>query len=457
MSNKQMVLTTASVMAVVVIVTLVKIGLGGRDDPKSNAGGTDLGAPHLNVRSPTGPNMPLYAEVGHEGHHDFYFTNDNDAPVDVSLNRVSCGKCVTMQIGLAPEGAQKAQDTPSGGTDVPNSLAEAMTKSPVAGGNVQWVPLEAEEAKHDAKSFTVPAKSAGWLRLAWHDKNSINEEDLGADLRTTSSVGKAPMFRVQVKVRFLDAVRPYQAKLNLDPIRSGSNKPQTAWFKVFSVTRDKFDLKPEKAEEQKKRNPFVTCGDPELLSKDECKSLAEESRLPVLCGYKVKVTVSETTDGRQHDLGPFTAGVVLKSRYRKSEELEYEELDDVALSVTGIVEGVVTVVCGETKDQITLGTFPRSTGTQTTATIMAVDAGTDVKLAVDSVPEFLKVQLTEEPRLKIGDRRKRWILSLSVVVKVLDDANVYGSLEEGFRDTAIYLKANDRRLRIPVTGTVQQR
>jgi len=428
MSVKQMAITTATVMALVVIVTLLKVGLGGRDDrSKEKSNEPSLNKPHLTVSNPSGPVSPPYAEIGHEGHHDYWFTNDNDAPVEVFVSLVSCGRCITIQVGLAPEGVQA--------TAVP-------------GADVTWVTLESEESKHDAKGFTVPAKTAGWVRLGWNYKDTVAEELLRAFLRTTCSTGRAPPIELKVQVRFIDPVRPLQAKLALDPIRTGSDKPETVWFQVFSVTRDRFDLEPESAAQQKKRNPFVTCGLPVALTDAECRNLEKETRLPVRCGYKMPVTVREYAEGREHDFGPFSATVVLKSDAL---------INDMNLAVTGSVEGIVDVLCGETKDQIALGAFPRSTGTRRTATIETREPGDDVTVKIDRVPEFLNVELMEQPKQN-GDARKQWNLSLSVRVKVLTDANMSGSFgnleDQALGDTAIYLKANGRRLRIPVTGSV---
>jgi hypothetical protein len=428
MNAKHMALTTITLVAVIATATLVKVGLGGRGEsdkgPKQSdsvSNRTHLTVPKATIpdADPQKPIPPPYGEIGHEGHHDFWFTNDNDASVDVFLRHVSCGRCVTMQIGLAPEG-WSAEQAP--------------------GPEVAWTTLESEEGKQEMPGFTVPAKAAGWLRLIWNHKDTVAEEWLGAQLRTTCSVGKAPPVEVKVMVRFLEPVRTVRPKLSLDPIRSGSDKPQTAWFQVYSVTRDSFSLEPT---EQKNPNPFVTCGRPVALSETECSNLRTETHLPVRCGYKVPVTVREQAGGQQHELGPFSESVALKS----------DALDEnVKLTVTGTVEGLVTVLCGETKDQIALGAFPRITGTQRIVMIETATPGTNVTLTIDDVPEFLNVS---PPKLESSrDGRKRWRLDVSVKTAELEKLNVLGSLEEALRDPALYLKANGRRLRIPVTGTV---
>src|SRR5205807_2463417 len=111
MNAKQMAILIATVMAVVVVVTVVKVGMGGRGGPKRQSKSDDviLNKPHLAVANPNGPSPPPFVETGRDGHHDFWFTNENDVPVEVFLTRVSCNRCVSLHVGLAPEDWQAAQ------------------------------------------------------------------------------------------------------------------------------------------------------------------------------------------------------------------------------------------------------------------------------------------------------------------------------------------------------------
>src|SRR5262249_31955426 len=78
MTVKQMAILTATVVALVVIVTLMKVGLGGTD---RKAQGPNvqavLSAPHLTFASVQGPrsefnkNIPPDAEISTDGHYDF--------------------------------------------------------------------------------------------------------------------------------------------------------------------------------------------------------------------------------------------------------------------------------------------------------------------------------------------------------------------------------------------------
>src|SRR5262249_17943596 len=156
--------------------------LGGLNSGPGKTGPTvELTNPHLtfaNTRGPTSPfdkQLPPDREAKMEGHHDFWFTNENADPVELYVAKVSCNRCLSIKGGLAPEGVKEEQE---------------------AGNDVTWQGLETEEMKENAKGFTVPAKRGGWVRMTWKDEDP-GPKILSTDLRTTCPrVGNAPNVRL---------------------------------------------------------------------------------------------------------------------------------------------------------------------------------------------------------------------------------------------------------------------
>jgi hypothetical protein len=424
MNAKQMAILTAAVVALVVIVTLVKVGLGGHD-----GGGQGqkidlpvLPDPHLTFKATGGPTsrfspqLPPDQEMGVEGHHDFQFTNDKDAPVDVFVTRVSCNRCLRVQIGLTPDSG-KVED-------------------------VAWEALETEEVKANAHGFTVPPKRGGWVRLTWKDEEA-GAKLLTADLRTTSSIGSAPTIPIQYGALFVERVRvlPEKKEMSVETLHSGYG-PRTAWFTVYSSTRPDFTLEAEK-EEVQKRHPFVTCGTPEPLTDEQCRALEKEHKRAFLCGYRVPVTVWERLkDGREHDLGPFRTGVALKCSLLD---------EDLGLYVLGTVhsDGVKVVGDENVEDRVIFGNFRRDIDAVKTVRLETKQGTT---LRIDKKPDFMEAELKDES----DGAGKLWGLTLTIRAN-----GVSGHFprpdDPGMSDTAIYLKANERPLRIPVSGTASQR
>jgi hypothetical protein len=430
MNLKQMAILTATVVALVVIVTLVKVGLGGLAGGGGQQGPTvELTKPHLNFTTTRGPASPFDdkimpdREAKVEGHHDFWFANENDAPVELFVTKVSCNRCLTVKVGLAPEGA---------------------TEAPAPESGVDWKALETEEVRDNAKGTTVPAKRGGWVRLTWKDEEASGKI-LSADLRTTS-VGHAPNVRLEFGAVFVEPVRVLPEgnppELDVGMLASGDDRPHVFWFTVYSSTRASFSLEAE-SEVNQARHPFVTCGTPVKLSDEECRAREKEHKRAFLCAYKVPLTVRERLkDGHEHDLGPFRTGVTLKS-----DALE----DDLALYVHGTVRTGGLRVVGDEKeeDRVVLGTFRRDIETVKTVRV-ETPRGTALKL--DRKPEFMDVELKDES----DNAGKTWALTVTVKANTVNGR--FPRLDDpALRDTSIYLKANERPLRIPVSGTASQR
>ncbi len=425
-----MAILTVTVVGLVVIVTLMKVGLGGQAGG-AGAGGVSVSAepmPHLTFTMAQGsgsrfdPSFKPEQEIKSEGHVDFWFANDKDAPVDVYVMHLSCNRCLSVTIGLAPEGARPAQ---------------------LPGADVAWQKMDTEEMHHNAKAFTVPPKRGGWVRMNWKDEEP-GERRLSVDVRTTSPVGPAPPARLEYTAAFIDPVRalPEDKELSVETLSSGDERPHTAQFTVYSSTREHFTLEPQSEGQQKERHPFVTCGRPVPLTEEECRGLEKEHKRAFLCGYKVPVTVAERLkDGREHDLGPFRTGVRLKTDVSD---------DDMVLYVHGTVRGGGVRVVGDESlaDRIALGTFRRDGGAEKT---VRVETRPGTKLTVEKKPEFLETELKDES----AGAGKTWGLKVTVRAGSVN-GHFPQADDPALSDTSVYLKADGRLLRIPVSGTASQ-
>jgi hypothetical protein len=293
----------------------------------------------------------------------------------------------------------------------------------------------------------VPPQGAGWVRLAWKDQEQ-GQKTLSAVLRTVCSVGNAPPFRLEVGALFSDPVLvwPEKKEVGVEDLRVGDDRPRVAWFTVYSSTRPRLTLEPEPESEQKAHHPFVTCGKPVPVDAKECPGLEWQFKRAVTCAYRVPVTVRERTeDGREHDLGPFHTTVALKTDAQD---------EPLGLTVTGSVRGVVKVLGGGDdeahRDRITLGAFPRSSGISRTVTL---ETAPDVDVVLDTAPAFLKAELT--PPEKGKDGLTRWSLTVTLAANAV--SGQFGRPQDALGDTSVYLKANGRRVRVPVSGTATQR
>jgi hypothetical protein len=429
MNLKQMAVLTATVVALVVIVTLMKVGLGPGNNKGDQGQKITLTNPHLNFAATQGPrnpfdqNQPPEREVMVEGHHDFWFTNDNPKPVDLFVSKVSCNRCLSVKVGLAPDGWNADQPP---------------------GSDVAWTALETEELHENAKGFTVPPSRGGWVRLTWKDEEA-GPKRLSAELRTTSDVGLAPGVRLEFGGMFVDPVRvlPEGKELEILPLKAGDGRPHPVFFIVYSSTRNEFTLTPESEEDQKRNHPFVTCGAPQALSAEKCLELEKEHKHSILCAYRVPVTVWERLkDGKEHDLGPYRSGVTLKS-----DALE----DDLALYVRGVFrEDGVEVLCDENiKDRVAFGNFRRDGDAVKT---VRVETRPGTALKIDRVPEFMKAELKDES----DGAGKTWGLTVTIPANAVNGAFPRRD-DPTLSDTSIYLKANGRLLRIPVSGAASQR
>jgi hypothetical protein len=454
MNTKQMIVLLVAVVAVIVVGTALKINLSA-DNKNTN----ELTPPVEQLEFPvkTGPmhpldtNRPPEFEYTEPGHHDFWFENKMNEPVNIRLTYKNCNRCLTISVGLAPpDWKQKQKDAASaaaligvgglpGGAINPTKDANI---TPVPPNDQAWTELHSEAEKRlESKPFQIPAKESGWVRVAWKDED-VAHKLLTAKFATDAASGPGQEITLQVPASFVEGVRvdPFSKTIAIEPLRAGDRSREVE-FLVLSVTRDDFTLEADSLEKQQAEHPFVTCATPVRLSAEELKEMTNRYRSFVHCGYRVPVTVRERLDdGRWNSIGQFRATFGLKTNALASERIE--------LNVTGTIYGEVTVIAGENedRDRIKLGTFSSQRGEKRSVTVES-DAGTE--LTVDRKPDFMEVLLKKDGEPAGG--RQSW--RLTVIIKPNEVTGIFPRTEdERYKDTSIYLKTPTRPVRILVSG-----
>jgi hypothetical protein len=370
--------------------------------------------------------MPCEWQVA--GHQDFWFRNESDDPVQIRLDQKSC-TCAQIGVCVLPEGLRGLK---------PNELdvrAQDM--------HLDWHALE----PGDSNGVTVTAHAAGGVRLGWMNKEQRSgPQALTAELVTESRQTTGEPIELRVEVAFFDPVMvglEDNLKDVLEPPRDGelsvgtllAGDARTVNLLCLSFTRTAFSVKPEPTDD-----PCVACAAPQKLAEEQCKKLSEQISIPILCAYRVPVTVRERTeDGKLLDLGRF------RRHLKFTSDAAPQAVDAV---IGGTVRGDITVGSGNERDLVLLGSFERSEGKTKEVSLTTERAALD--LEVESKPEFLTVELREEKGL--GLLGKTWTLAVTVPPDSLSGPVPPHSY--------IVLKTKGgkaRRIFIPVTGNAYVR
>jgi hypothetical protein len=398
---KQTVILIGVVVVLVFVVTYASTILGTPEGPIKSGQTPPAPDVQLAFASPTtvpvpspdkgGDPPPTPWEWQAPGHQDFWFRNDRADPVQVALNGVGCAACTKVELCVLPETWKDLK---------PEDL-DARAQDP----SLSWQVLDA----NDTKGLTVPAHAAGGVRLNWEKKErAFGPQTLSADLGTECRKTTGHTIKLQVGLAWVDPVMIGAEDKLKEPPKEGkegevaigtllAGEAKTVNLLCWSLTRPAFKLQAEKPED-----PCVTCDTPEKLSADECKKVGEAIPSPILCAYRVRVTVRErTADGKQLDLGRFR-------RYVKFTSDAVAEKGSA--TITGVVQGDIMVGTEKERDLLLLGSFERSVGTTKEIPLTTERAG--LALEIESKPEFLTAELREEQG--IGALGKTWTLSVTV-------------------------------------------
>jgi hypothetical protein len=202
-------------------------------------------------------------------------------------------------------------------------------------------------------------------------------------------------------------------------------------------------------------DPFVV-NPPIPLSREECENLQNETNAseatagPVMCAYRVPVTLHPKVKDRYFDTGPFRRLVRLVPHG--------PGLEETLVPVTGTIESDVQVGSKEQNGRVQFGSFARSTGTKKKGiTIYSDDPDISLELDRTRIPVHLEVNFEETS--KPGAARRTWRLEVSVPPYKASGVFPRDG-DPAYRDSDVYLKssgASNRLLRIPVEGNADNR
>jgi hypothetical protein len=348
-------------------------------------------------------------EVHSTGHYDFWFHNPTTAPVEIGLKYKSC-TCADVKVGvLTPEGRREmATHGPAvvaslvlagaGGADVLAPLAaENAWLQRVLDKQATWTPLDTENDSSAVIAGPGQGPAVGVVRLGWVGKQP-QPIRLAAKLQPQQSGRFGSEIRLELPVAFVPPMRVDAETLQLREINRKDQK-ETAEFNCWSSTRD--DFKFTTVKEEKGHPNFECTWRP--LTDEERRSLANEHKTVVRCGYRVTVTAHERRgNGEPLDLDRIRRKIIVTGP---------ADVEPLTVLLTGVVRGEVALRTADDKDYIDLGSFRASRGLRTKrATLVSEEPGLKLKLA-SWTPDYLKVALQPQGMV---DGSQRWELTVEV-------------------------------------------
>jgi hypothetical protein len=392
------------------------------------------------------------------GHQDFWFINDNEAPLNVGLADKNCS-CSSVKLFLPPVAwqplahllAAEAVGLPAEGTGLlPLVCARA------AGSSVLESAAEGHDLLKGQESVTVPAGVVGWVRLGWKGDKTGGQQ-LSAQLWTERKEGGETV-SLEARVLFHHALELDKDR-NVGLVRD-EELPHRETIKIWSATHPVLHLRAQAVTTRKPdADPFVV-SEPEPLSMEELQELERENnssgegampRAPgrVLCAYRVHVTLLPLSkDGKTpFELGPFHRWLEISA--------PEEGISPIQVTIHGRVRGAVSVVNDEEGGGVHLGDFRQSLGKRTHIELQTDGADLDLKVDGERTPKYLTASLGDPQ--DVGSGRRLW--TLHIEVKPNQARGKFPRLEDPvYRDSAVYLKSLQpgkppRAIRIPVGGT----
>jgi hypothetical protein len=378
-------------------------------------------------------------EVGAKGHYDFWASNPNKKPVEVTLSQQGC-TCQEVQLGIVPAAevakwnARKAQyaslDMVSNLFGLPDLAgAVAVVGLPEL---KQWESFP--PPKVGRKTYLVPAASeeAGpqlaLIRLKWEAKDAQPKRLSATVEYRIESLLEDTNFEVPIR-----GVVPLMASTGTISLGElGYNEIRDTGFFCFSATRPDLNVKVEEATP----DPCIEISPPRKLSNEELAELPQRASVAGLrmkCAFYIGVKVYERKGANQLDLGP------LHRNIRVSAGSDVEQT--VALQGS-VRSGTITVGDSGERGRIDLGNFKADRLMEKAVTISSPDPNMKLKLVSHS-PDALKVTLTEVPSSSLP---KRWELKVEI-----EPRGAAGLLQNG----SIVLQTiaeQPRKIRIPVSG-----
>ncbi len=374
---------------------------------------------------------PSEQELGESKSHDFWFRNDNAAPLPVGVFSKTC-QCTHVELWVAPAD-WKTIPAPD---DREKSVKE-----------LEGLTQPTELMDRETNPPSVPAGAVGVLRLRWKGDRP-GPKDLAAVL-WMGEKGLGPQQRFLIRTVFIGPMRVTPGEFDI-----GSLQQEKLTFKTsipcWSSTRKEFPLDVEVVQNRltNESNPF-TVGKPVPFKPEDFARMRKDPRNgDVLSGYMVPIELLKVSRDKTT---PFDLGL-----FRQRIELKMDEDHKAQVVVTGMIEGDLRIVGADAVNPVHFPAFDRTTEASQP---VVVESGADVaSLTLDEhrTPAFLGVEFPAKAEVN-GDRK---VWQLRVKWKPESDAEgVFPRDAEGYRDSAIYIKpvyaqpgAAAPALRIPVNG-----
>jgi len=381
-------------------------------------------------------------EIHKPGHHDFWFTNDNDKPVQMGLIKKNC-TCSSVWLFVAPSDVKNRPEEPR---------LQELEKS------LKGIVL----SESDSPSVVVPAHGAGWVRLAWSgERNQANvPTTLSAKLWMDHKGENGTETTLEVRVRFLEPLQVVQDLRDREKLvgeLSPEQLPHTIVLTCFSCTRPEFKLKTRVIGLQANpRAEPIQVGQPMPLTPAERQNLDQQlgsaGQTRVLSGYRVPVIIrNRLEDGKTAiDAGPFRRRVELG--------IEDDISEPITVTLTGRIQGDVVVGAPEDGGRVHFGPFDRKKGTRQLVTLRSDKPGLKLEFDRERTPAFLDAHLPDQPRVS-PDGGSSWQVQLEVRPSRASGAFPREN-DPVYRDSAVYLRAvgpTIQSVRIPVDGTANDR
>ncbi|MFL5339720.1 MAG: hypothetical protein ACJ8F7_06085 [Gemmataceae bacterium] len=388
-----------------------------------------------------------------ENQYDFKFYNPHADAASVKLTFTSC-TCTHVDLGVFPEAdwAQwqrqhmlSAAASLTGAPPLLTALAAVKLHA-----HMRWTAMpDPKTASESDPGVPVPAAVGGIphpgvVRVHFRPKALSDDPQQPDRLRIrlkTEAAGLVAIPELNVSYFAVPPLGSFPNKLEIPEL--GGNQKRAVEVLIWSTTRPKLEpmIEVKGPDPDDKDNPCFEIGPLVPLTPAELRILPkaigrEKSRLEALCGYRITVTVHESRNGRQLDMGPFSRRLELRADAAS---------DPKGILITGLVLGEVKVLDGDERDRIPLGDFKVDRGASRVVTLATSNLDVDLAPEVTANEPSITAKLNPP---EVIDGQKRWKLLVEIKPTSPGDLPQYTAIELQVRVKG----ANTRKLRIPVAG-----
>lgn len=388
----------------------------------------------------------IESEIGSEGHFDFWMSNAQDTPIELGVEQKSCN-CADVRVALLTDDKLQA-NTPGRLTLRPWLAASALQllgSAEPAGGflaavagshvaldtvatGVEWQTL----TRNLSEGIAIPAHSLALFRINWKaSERGTVEQRLTIDLwQQPAAAERSYGPKVEALVNFVSPIHLSRTELEL-PDALGPGEKRTVACRCWSSTRPEFSLKVTESS----GDPCFECS-VKPLSDAECREVETVLQTRCRSGYHIEVTVAESRQGHELDLGQFSRQLLLTTSATQKPP---------RVTVSGEVRGFLEVKAP--RGRLDFGEFQLERAHD--AEVILTSDRPQVRLKIASVePEQLArmVQASIAPDAE-APGSNRWVLKAHI-----DARHAAGRFPGHGAIIVETIGDQPRRIRIPVTG-----